>query len=410
MSEDPSRWLPSARIYNALPTSMPGERGPRDDFVAMWPDGLPSEFYECADALAKEESTDGRIISTFSLSGVKPRRVKWLWAGRIPMGEVTLIVGKGGAGKSTLLANMSGQITTGIMQGEFFGTPRDILYVANEDSYEYTIVPRLIAAGADMARIHPVMAKTAGRTSSVILPLDCDQLARVAAQRDAAVIMLDPLSSNLEVRRNSQDEMRPAMERIRRMAEASRLAVIGLGHTRKAMSTNLMDAILGSSELGNVVRSAIGVMADPEDKGVYVLSQEKNNLGRLDVPSLTYRIAGHIFMSDGELIETSRIDWQGESDKTVSDMLAEAVQTGNGGALKEAVTFLRNYLTDHGGEAPLKEVRKAADEEMISSSSLKRAATKLNLISLRSGFPAVAVWQLPAIQSAQSDQQGHELT
>ena len=218
--------------------------------------------------------------------------------------------------------------------------------------------------------------------------------------------MLDPLSSNLEVRKNSQDEMRPAMERIRRMAEASRLAVIGLGHTRKAISMNLMDAILGSTELGNVVRSAIGVMADPDEKGLYVLSQEKNNLGRVDIPALTYRIVGHMFQYDQELIETSRIDWQGESDKTVSDMLAEAVQSGNGGALKEAVTFLRNYLTDRGGEASLKEVRKAADEEMISPSSLKRAAGKLNLTSMRSGFPAVAVWQLPAVQAAQSDQQG----
>lgn len=399
MSEEESLGMKKARLYCALPRGMPGEPNLRDAFLDLLGYPQPAGFWECVKEVDAEVSDTGRIVSTVSLSDIKPRRVKWLWDGRIPMGEATLIVGRGGTGKSTLLANMAGQITTGGMPGEFMGTPRDLLYVANEDSYEYTIVPRLIAANADRSRIHPIAVKDSGRSDSVILPLDCERLAAIAAEHKAVAIMLDPLSSNLDVRKNNGDEMRPAMERIRRMAEAAGLSVIGLGHTRKAISMNLMDAILGSSELGNVVRSAIGVMADPDDKGTYVLSQEKNNLGRLDVASLMYRITGHMFQSDGELIHTSRIEWAGETEKTVSDMLADA-QTGNGGALKEAMEFVRDYLESHGGEAPRKEVQAAARSEGISASSIGRARDKLSLTVLRQGFGSGSVWQLPAVPSS----------
>jgi len=46
------------------------------------------------------------------------------------------------------------------LPGEWAGTLRDVIIVATEDSWDHTIVPRLMAAGADLERVHRVEAVT----------------------------------------------------------------------------------------------------------------------------------------------------------------------------------------------------------------------------------------------------------
>ncbi|MFT2016309.1 AAA family ATPase [Streptomyces sp. 796.1] len=347
---------------------------------------------------AEQEEQQLRQIRTTQAQTITPRRVQWLWQERIPVGEVTLLVGRGGIGKSTLLATLTAWITTGDMRGEYAGHPKGVLYVVNEDSLEFTVVPRLVAAGADLTKVHFVHVDQAGQHDRVILPYDCDQLGAAAHQHHAAAVILDPLSSNLRAKSNSGDEVRPAVERIRRMAEAQQLAVIGNAHTRKALSTNLMDAIMGSSELGNVTRSVMGAMVDPDEPGTAVLSQEKNNLGRTDLPSYRYRIDSYVFPAapGGDLIDTSRLEFLGKTDLRVSDMLADSVAFGDvRTATKDAQDFLRAFLEEKGGEALRKEVIQAARGEGLSQRAVERAASKLKLTSTRLGFGSASIWGLP---------------
>lgn len=304
------------------------------------------------------------------------------------MGELTFIAGKGGVGKSTLLATFCAWITTGDMKGEFQGQERDVLYVANEDSLESTVVPRMMAAGVNLDRVHFLGVDMAGHPDRVIVPSDCDSVSALAKDVGAAAIMLDPFSSNLRGGHNKQDEIRPVMEAVRRMCEESGIAAIGLAHTRKGQSSDLVEAIMGSSEFGNVCRSVMGVMRNEE--GNIVLSLDKHNLGP-DVPSYEYRMCSYSFEQGGELITTSKIEFIGKTDETVSEMMADQMQP----ATREAKEFLRDYLTEQGGEASKKDVLAAARGEGISTGTLESAARKLRVVYRRSGFPATSVWSLP---------------
>lgn len=347
-----------------------------------------------AEKAMEAQAEETRSVQALRASSFMMRRTEWLWTDRIPMGEVTIIAGRGGTGKSTMLSRIAADITSGTLPGEYKEIPRSVLYVVNEDSIEATVNPRMVAAGADLTRIY-YLAVPGG---TLVLPRDCERIEKRAAEVDAACIMLDPLSANLGAKKNDQDQMRTDMQAIRAMCERAHISAIGLAHTKKAMTNNLMDAILGSTELGNVCRSAMGVMADESQPGTYILSQEKSNLGRLDIASYRYQIEGYDFPWEGQKIHTSRVAILGESDVRVSDMLADAMETGNSGKLGEATKALEEYLMQS-GDSLKSEVMKWLEKEGYPKRTVERAAARLKVISKTTGFGKErrTTWSLPEI-------------
>src|SRR5476651_1994147 len=99
------------------------------------------------------DDTHERHIILTKASQIKPRPVFWLWKNRLALGTLGLLAGRQGVGKSTLAYWVAARLTRGELYGTYFGTPKAVLICAAEDSWEHTIVPRLIAAGADRDRI-----------------------------------------------------------------------------------------------------------------------------------------------------------------------------------------------------------------------------------------------------------------
>lgn len=368
-----------------------------EDFMPIIPEEHRSAFTLAVRPDGNESKRRSKLVQA---SSVREARIRWLWAGRIPLGELTFIIGKGGVGKSTELARQVSLITNGKMEGEHFGTPSNVIYVASEDSWEATVKPRMVAAGADLDRVyfHRMVTGADEEETRLILEEDLPTVTEDIRSVDAVAVFFDPLSSNLGGDRNKGNEMRPIMEKIRRAAEITGTAFVGLGHVKKERVTNIIDAFLGSVEMSNVCRSAMGAVADPDQEGTYILSQEKHNLGPKP-PSLQYRIEGMEYgYKEGDSVETmstSRIVIIGETDRTASQVLEEAMQPGGGEAVRDAAQWLGEFLEER-GETPRDEVMKGARGEGHSQSTIKRAGTKLKVEISRRGYPSVSYWRLPS--------------
>jgi putative DNA primase/helicase len=93
-------------------------------------------------------------------SEITPEAISWLWAGRIALGKQTLIAGEPGLGKSQLSTAIIAAVTTAGTwpNGEGHAPRGNAIILSAEDGVADTIVPRLMAAGADLDRVHIISA------------------------------------------------------------------------------------------------------------------------------------------------------------------------------------------------------------------------------------------------------------
>jgi hypothetical protein len=111
-----------------------------------------------------------------------------------------------------------------------------------------------------------------------------------------------------------------------------------------------------------MARAVMAVARDGDaDDGSCVLSQSKNNLGRLDLPSLRYIVESvELSTSEGPAY-VGRLVFTGESDRSVADILGDSgPESISRDERDNAVGWLTDYLIANGGEMPWSDVRKAS--------------------------------------------------
>lgn len=346
-----------------------------------------------------------RHITTTFASHVTPRATEWAWEGRMPDRALALIAGPEGTGKTTCAYWLAAQITRGTLPGVHYGQPKVVLIAATEDSWAHTIVPRLIAAGADLDRVARIEVTTGlGVHATLSLPRDIAELERVANQHQAALLLLDPLMSRLDTSLDSHrdGETRQALEPIAAVADRTGMAVVGLIHFNKSGSPDLLGNVMASKAFTAVARSVSMVIRDPHDDTgrTRIFATPKNNLGRDDLPLMPFTIEGfRLDVTDpisGKPIDTSRVVWQSERPGDLSDLLAEARDTTDRSAVAEAAEWLREHLESQGGEDTRAAVIKAGQHERYTEKQLDRAARRIAVARGRTQtFPSQSLWSLP---------------
>lgn len=332
-----------------------------------------------------------RSLKLTPASEIEPEPVIWAWEdgpdrGRIPAGALTLAAGREGTGKSSFGIWLAAQLSRGELPGTFYGAPKAVFYCAVEDSWSRTLVPRLIAAGADMSRVYRVEVDDVRYGEVMVsLPADVELIEKAIAEYDAAALIVDPIMSTLGSGTDAHrtQDVRRALEPLVRMAERTKALTLGIMHFSKASSTDASQLISGSGAFKDLARAILAFARDRESDE-QVMTQTKNSLGRLDLPSLSYRIDSADVETRKGKANVGRLEFTGESERSVEDTLVsrDPEETGE---RNEAVEWIRDYLTHCGGAALAKDVIEAAGHADFKENTIRKARARV-ATTKRSGF------------------------
>jgi 5S rRNA maturation endonuclease (ribonuclease M5) len=345
------------------------------------------------------ETHHGRRLVLTPAASIAPMRARWLWSGRLAVGTLAILAGREGVGKSTLAYWIAASVTRGTLPGELNGTPAAVLVAATEDSWAHTIVPRLIAAGADLTRVYRVEVCTDLGGSELSLPTDVTGVGEAAGAVGAALLLLDPLMSRLSAKLDTHkdQETRQALEPLTKMLDQTRMVGLGLMHFNKRGTDDPLDALMASRAFSAVARSVSTVVRDPDDDDGRrrLFGTPKNNLGPDDLPLLSFTLESCAVPTDEGDAITSRIVWGDEVADTITDVLRRTNDGGDRTATAEAADWLSDYLSQQGGQADSATIKKAGHGAGHSADALHRARKRLGLVTSSAGFPRRTVWELP---------------
>jgi predicted ATP-dependent serine protease len=333
-----------------------------------------------------------RQITVTPLGMVKPRRARFAWEGRVPIGAPTIFAGTGGIGKSTILAWLTAQLTKGTLPGDLYGKPVTVALIAGEDDLDSVLVPRLMAAGADLDRVWSVKVNAIDGDDTwsdhPMIANDLLELRKQLHELGVSVLIVDPVVSMQSGNTNNLADVRRDLNRLVALATELDLAMIWVHHFNKGQGS-ASDRLSGSHAYRDTVRSALS-LAEDDNSDQRILSHEKSNYGPLK-PSLAFTIEDATLDIEGEICPVGCAIFQGETDVDVSDIL-----NGDPRPLGETKTKILELAENGQTLTP----ERVASELDISRNSARAQLSKLKKMGhleshtqghfTKSGIPSVA--------------------
>jgi len=345
------------------------------------------------------ENQSAAGLDVVCMADIKPTSIEWLWPNWVAIGKVSVLAGEGGRGKSTILCDLAARATTGNKWPDAAAASPSggVIILAAEDDVGDTLAPRLLAAGADMARIFVIRSvrEENHKRRGFSLQADLERLeAEIRKRDDIRLIIIDPVSSYLgKVDSHKNSDVRAVLEPLGEMAARMRVAIICNNHFSKG-GGSANNRVIGSVAFVNQARAAFIVTPDEEDNTRMLLIPSKMNIAPIR-HGLAYRIEGCLIDVEGSEIATSRIMYERTS-ITISADQALAALDGNGenrSEKSEAIDFLVDAL--RGGPVSARDMKKEAADAGISPKSLRSAREALGIKPEKTGFEGGWVWRLP---------------
>ena len=250
-------------------------------------------------------------------SEIRPKKVRWLWPWRIPLGKLTTFAGIGGLGKTFVLCDIAARVSRGLAwpeKGELLHEPGEVLFISGEDDPDDTLVPRMISAGANLNRIAFLKAEVCDTFTLRALEV----LTRAVGQLGPTprLVVIDPPSSYLGgTDEHKNAELRSLLSPLKSWAADKSVAMVFNSHLNKGSGQKVeaMMRVMGSVAWVNAVRAAHLFTRMPDDPTKVLFVPMKNNLGPMR--------SGLVYQIRADADELATLEWLGEVDLTADAAL-----------------------------------------------------------------------------------------
>jgi len=336
------------------------------------------------------------VVRITCAADIKPEPIRWLWDGWLARGKFHIFAGQAGTGKTTIAIAIGATISIG---GRFPDGTRapvgNVLIWSGEDNAQDTLVPRLLAAGANMERVHFIGDVQHGNEIRSFDPATDIRAMFDAATRigDISLLIVDPVVNAVAGDSHKNGEVRRALQPLVDFGEKLGCAVLGISHFSKGTGgKDPMERVTGSLAFAALARVVLATAKiNDGDTTKRIFCRAKSNIG-VDHGGFEYdlqqkEIDGH------KGIFSSYTVWGQAVEGSARELLADSEPDSDDGEAAGAEQFLRETLAR--GAMPQKEIERECKGAGFSVATLRRTKKRLGIISKKDGMKGVWFWSLP---------------
>jgi len=338
------------------------------------------------------------------LNDIEEEPIDWIWRGKIARGELCIIAGEPGAGKTLISADIAARISTGStlpLSTECMAIG-SVVFLTSENDPAKVLRPRLVAAGADLKKIHllsssvhTIDAKGKKKSRHVALAEDAEKIGSILSKvEDIVALVIDPISEYMGGKdSNSNSDVRDVLATLTDQVRDKNVAIIAVTHYNKKVEITSSSArINGSIGFAGAARTAFAVgkfyddeWSDEEKearKDQMAFSSVKNNLSG-DKGGYVYRIKSFIYTKNGIDIETAKLEWMEAIAESADDLLRRVnKKEGRPRILRdECAQWLTAFLSNYPDGAARADVVEEAARHGFSRATVDRAKKELVIIT-----------------------------
>lgn len=352
-----------------------------------WADGV---------AVAETSTDKGVDQVTRSLADVEPKKVEWLWRPWLPLGKVSILEGEPDVGKSALSLTLTAIVSNGgewpdsVVDGDVVegvaAEAAGAVLIGVEDDDADTVVPRLIAANADLTRIHVITQPldTRGNPEPFIIPDDVERLRRAVMETHAKLVIIDPITAFLStsrVKAGDDPSTRQALMPLVRLAAETGCAVVLVRHLNKATGMNAKNRGSGTIAFTGITRSVLvaGKLKELTPNGqTHAIARTKGNLSK-EPMAIGYRLDSAPGDPDSPVVT-----WCGPLDMNADQLVgADGAKVSDARKSAPVRDEAKAALTELLADGPMKAdeaTKKTREVVGCSVKTVKEAAKRLSLV------------------------------